>query len=326
MKFVVIIVMAVIAMIGIMIPSVFAETVSNNIGSVTIDGGSYQSNKWHSCEIIVYGFVEIVDGRGEIVVVRPDDSIYGPVFFLAGHDGSFTSKIYCGSQEGVHNVFVSYGGEDIGILQINPQQFLEDQKQLKIEHAKIAANLVEQQNQFFPKVTEEPIESKILGIAPFVDQSKDPQHYIDRYNNEYAYKEWFDENYPQYISIYEAVGVKDPFLDYLQKPIVEVLPTLNCEIGTIEKNGICVVETKVVEKELVKLETNSKFESKENLQGFCIILMLIIVPVIMIVLYVIILWRMNNDYISRMFAALILFGVFFVIWIALVFGVLSNCS
>lgn len=321
MKSILLIGIVAVAMIGVMVPSVFAETVSNNIGSFTIDGNSYQSNEWHRCEITVYGFVEIVDGRGEVVVVRPDGSIYGPVFFLAGHDGNFTSKIYCGSQEGVHNVFVSYGGEDIGILQINPQQLLEDKMQLKIKPAKIA----EQQNQFFPKVTEEPIESKILGIASFVDKSKDPQHYIDRYNNEPTYKEWFDENYPQYSSIYEAIGVKDPILDSLERPMVEVLPTSNCEIGTIEKNGMCVVETKVVEEELVKLETNSKPQSKENFQGFCVILMMIVVPIIMIILYVIILWRMNNDFVSRAFAALILFGIFFVIWIVLVFGVLSNC-
>ena len=49
-----------------------------------------------------------------------------------------------------------------------------------------------------------------LDIASFVDQSKDPQHYIDRYNNEPTYKEWFDENYSQYSSIYEAVGLEEP--------------------------------------------------------------------------------------------------------------------
>ena len=39
----------------------------------------------------------------------------------------------------------------------------------------------------------------------FVDKSKDPQHYIDRYYNEISYKEWFDRNYPE-ITIEEAVG------------------------------------------------------------------------------------------------------------------------
>ncbi|MBT4327310.1 MAG: hypothetical protein HOD60_10480, partial [Candidatus Nitrosopelagicus sp.] len=49
---------------------------------------------------------------------------------------------------------------------------------------------------------------KSIGIASFVDATKDPQHYIDRYNNEPTYKEWFDENYSQYSSIYEAVGLE----------------------------------------------------------------------------------------------------------------------
>ena len=32
---------------------------------------------------------------------------------------------------------------------------------------------------------------------------------MDRYNNEASYKEWFDENYPDY-TIEEAVGVTQP--------------------------------------------------------------------------------------------------------------------
>ena len=46
---------------------------------------------------------------------------------------------------------------------------------------------------------------KELGIASFVDQTKDPQYYVDRYNNEVNYKKWFDDNYPEYDSIYKAV-------------------------------------------------------------------------------------------------------------------------
>ena len=52
----------------------------------------------------------------------------------------------------------------------------------------------------------EPEQESISKIASFVDPTKDPQHYIDRYNNELAYKEWFDSNYPD-LTIYEAVGV-----------------------------------------------------------------------------------------------------------------------
>ena len=71
-------------------------------------------------------------------------------------------------------------------------------------------------------ISEPVVEPTSLGIASFVDTSKDPQHYIDRYNNEPAYKEWFDENYPQYSSIYEAVGMEKPTLEPVAPtPVVE---------------------------------------------------------------------------------------------------------
>jgi len=52
----------------------------------------------------------------------------------------------------------------------------------------------------------EPESEPISKIASFVDPTKDPQHYIDRYNSESAYKEWFDTNFPEQ-TIYEAVGI-----------------------------------------------------------------------------------------------------------------------
>ena len=47
-------------------------------------------------------------------------------------------------------------------------------------------------------------------IAPFVDPTLDPQFYIDRYNNEPKFKEWFDKTYSEYSSIYQAVGLGEP--------------------------------------------------------------------------------------------------------------------
>jgi len=49
-------------------------------------------------------------------------------------------------------------------------------------------------------------EKTIKIPAAFVNPDIDPQIYIDRYNNESHYKEWFDTNYPQYDSIEQAVG------------------------------------------------------------------------------------------------------------------------
>ena len=60
--------------------------------------------------------------------------------------------------------------------------------------------------------TTTPTEPKDLGIASFVDETKDPQSYVDRYNNEATYKEWFDDNFAEYDSIYQAVGLDEPLL------------------------------------------------------------------------------------------------------------------
>ena len=46
----------------------------------------------------------------------------------------------------------------------------------------------------------------VFKIASFVDQTKDPQYYVDRYNNEPTYKKWFDTNFPDR-TIQEAVGL-----------------------------------------------------------------------------------------------------------------------
>ncbi len=55
----------------------------------------------------------------------------------------------------------------------------------------------------------EPVPEKESKMPSFVDTSRDPQYYIDRYSNEESYKAWFDKNYPE-ITIYEAVGLENP--------------------------------------------------------------------------------------------------------------------
>ena len=61
-----------------------------------------------------------------------------------------------------------------------------------------------------PPSEPEPTQSAVdaADLAPFVDPSVDPRAYVDRYNSEPSYKEWFDANYlAEYGSIYDAVGV-----------------------------------------------------------------------------------------------------------------------
>ena len=132
-----------------------------------------------------------------------------------------------------------------------------------------------------PEPIQKPVD-KVLGIAPFVDPTKDPQSYVDRYNNEPKYKEWFDKTYPEYSSIYQAVGLEKPkeiapfvdptldphfyidrynnepkFKDWfdknypnmtiydaigLDKPEIKEQESGECGSGTILINGVCTVD------------------------------------------------------------------------------------
>ena len=78
------------------------------------------------------------------------------------------------------------------------------------------------------------LEPKELEIpAPFVDEAKEPQSYVDRYINEASYKKWFDDNYPEYSSIYEAIG--------LEEPIIEEPEFGECGEGTKLIDGKCTI-------------------------------------------------------------------------------------
>ncbi len=45
-----------------------------------------------------------------------------------------------------------------------------------------------------------------------MDPNLDPQYYVDRYNKEITYKNWFDKTYPE-MTIYDAVGVEEPEIE-----------------------------------------------------------------------------------------------------------------
>ena len=122
-----------------------------------------------------------------------------------------------------------------------------------------------------PEPVVEPVpEPEPLGIASFVDKSKDPQSYVERYSHEPQYKEWFDKNYPQYSSIYQAVGLSEPTVEQVvvveptpepvveptPEPVVEPTPEpvveqmVNCGPGTESVNGVCqVIQTTETEEE-----------------------------------------------------------------------------
>ena len=89
---------------------------------------------------------------------------------------------------------------DFGVS-LNGVPIIQEEKQ--IEDEKVKENpVIEDKSETDPKVKET---ITTTSIANFVDSSKDPQYYIDRYYNEESYKSWFDINYPG-LTIEDAVG------------------------------------------------------------------------------------------------------------------------
>jgi len=86
------------------------------------------------------------------------------------------------------------------------------------EDSKIIGNTPEYEPEVIeqPIKQEEPIEKRPTElqyghstIADFVDKTKEPEYYLERYYNEPAYQSWFDRNYPN-LTIEEAVGYTVP--------------------------------------------------------------------------------------------------------------------
>ncbi|MBS3925253.1 MAG: hypothetical protein KGZ34_00975, partial [Nitrosarchaeum sp.] len=72
--------------------------------------------------------------------------------------------------------------------------------------------------------------------------------YVDRYNNEPSYKKWFDDNFPEYSSIYEAVGLDKPKTD-TPKTDEPKTDTPKTDIPKTDKPkfGICGPGTKLID-------------------------------------------------------------------------------
>jgi len=60
-----------------------------------------------------------------------------------------------------------------------------------------------------PQPTPQPEPEPTKKVPDFVDPKKGAKYYLDRYNNEPAYKKWFDTNYPDY-TIKEAIELAIP--------------------------------------------------------------------------------------------------------------------
>ena len=197
--------------------------------NISVDKSTYSSGD----SIVFSGSIDqINDGQFvSVQILNPSKSDLVQVdTFSLNSDGIF-SRTYKAEgakwgDSGIYTLHLFYNGEKYEItfeFMFVPESTTESETKRMSEH--------ESEENSDQQLTE-PKELEIP--APFVDVYKDPQSYVDRYNTEESYKEWFDENYPEYESIYQAVGLEKP------KPIEEPIPKIGeCGPGTELRDGIC---------------------------------------------------------------------------------------
>ena len=142
--------------------------------------------------------------------------------------GTYSAEIRVAETEISSKIFAT---SNIPSFQITGEQILtpsEKIERLELQINELIAQIAsltsqinesEQENTLLQEPLEEEKpepEPKPLVLASFVDETKDPQSYVDRYNNESDYKKWFDSNFPEYSSIYEAIGLPTPIPEWVR--------------------------------------------------------------------------------------------------------------
>ena len=206
-------------------PEVITSTGTATLSKTSVDLSANQSE-----QVKIYGIINNVDKstRVSITYTYPDGTTDGGTIFTTD-TGVYETYLNLdnNSPTGVYEILVTAKGKIIGSLnlQVNDKK-LESHPFVEI---KTTSEIVPE---VASEVASEPTPEPTLQIpASFVDQTKDPQSYIDRYYNEPKYKQWFDSNYSQYSSIYEAVG-----WDYLQD-LIDKLPEGVLILSIIKNSG-----------------------------------------------------------------------------------------
>jgi len=178
-------------------------TVITSVGTTALSKTSVEIGFDQSEEVKIYGTINNVNKstRINITYTYPDGTTNGAQVF-SNDSGVYETvlDLDSNSPKGVYEILVTSKNKVIGILEL-------EVKEKKIESQPLPKNITIEPE----PSTIEP--STIITIPSFVDESKDPWSYVDRYHNEASYKEWFDENHPDY-TIYEAVNLKNP-LDFI---------------------------------------------------------------------------------------------------------------
>ncbi len=206
----------IVLLISVIITPVFAEVTSLQTNSESF----YKTE-----EIKFLGSVE-KDSIGLVTIVIRDinDKFVLLTQAVINPDNTFEKTIKIGDRFSEHGIYNATGfilnmtkgiTTDFAVsLNGVPIILNEELKNESIEKNSILEEDENKQSITSEKIIAESVQDIITTsqIADFIDSSKDPQYYIDRYYNEPFYKSWFDRNYPE-LTIEEAVGHTDDIIE-----------------------------------------------------------------------------------------------------------------
>ena len=171
-----------VAMIGLMVPSVFAVTSdSSDVGTVNIQYNTFYQGDENLVKIFGDVNAYVQSKKLVVIITNPDGTTDGSQIFPTS-DGYYETYHSIGSnaQLGSYKVFATYAAETIGTV------YFEVLSEAEGEAIKAAEREADEREAAEREAAErEAIEAaKPKPILSFVDPEKDPSHYVNRYINE----------------------------------------------------------------------------------------------------------------------------------------------
>lgn len=189
--------------------------------SLEYDGAKLSQVKEHVLMLTEIPDKQIAVGESLSFSVSLFDSFFDDVVYTLSNNAPINATINPVTGEFTWTATESYDGSTVTFDVIATSGGKESKQSVKI----VVSKTVQEKQQEVLLTTPADSESltsesvpKQLEVAPFVDAAKNPQYYVDRYNAEARYKIWFDVTFPQYSSIYEAVGIPEPVLPKFVDP------------------------------------------------------------------------------------------------------------
>ncbi|MEM3144227.1 MAG: hypothetical protein QXW91_06365, partial [Candidatus Nitrosotenuis sp.] len=205
-------------MLGLLLTAVlFSSTFASAFAApiITLDKSTYT----YGDTIRVSGTVQFEEGMFLVIQLRSPSDILDIAQMTPNQNGSFSATFEAEGpkwqQSGTYSVRVSYSGDTVEktFEFVKPQDTTQENtgsQSGQTQSGQTSNQTQSSQPQPSQTPTQEPPRPKIT-VRGFPDATLSPQQYYDRYNNDQAFREWFDSTFPGY-TIHEIVGYKPTYV------------------------------------------------------------------------------------------------------------------